>query len=236
MGREAQRIMAKQGLCRFGRGFESQVAPAHQSATIEGIDPGVRNLVQQAIERDNKGILLMGPVGCGKTSVMALALKSYLLKAEIYFEQRFQSGAYVEAGNGMYENIESGGFGSIHAYPDYWYGTHADIIRELRDWNVGVEANQRDMIPSAISKSRIYIDDFGRVYSDKSGWNMSLQEEYFDFLWRNRRRVFVTTNITPEEFNRVRKNNSEWSRIYDRLYDSSWVTRIVMANKSKRGG
>jgi hypothetical protein len=74
------------------------------------------------------------------------------------------------------------------------------------------------------------IDDLGRAYEDKSGWNLSLQEEFFNYRWEHQLPTFVTTNYTSDD---LRKWEG-WQRIVDRLGDKNWMTAYIIPGGSKR--
>lgn len=222
----------KDDLTIYGGIYLSYVSHRHVMATIDKIDQQVRESIRHILNEDNKGFLLMGPVGCGKTSILAIALKSYLKKLEIELTAEIEGYNKIDS----YTYVKGQNYINLRKRADFLYCTHDEIVNYLRRWKQTTNDDEVICkIPDYLTPGRVFIDDFGRIFSDRAGWNLSLQEEYFDYLWRNNVRVYVTTNLTPTQFQKEIKANGDWARIYDRLFDKSWVSRIVMTNESKRG-
>ena len=230
--------MAHQEFFRLENIFNSSVAPIHRNANIDKIPESARGIISEWIENvgqpKDRGLLILGPVGCGKTSILALMLKHYLLNLDHRYDARIKAGEYFDRGGLDFVDKENR-YGSLYDYIKFSFTTHAGIVKSLRDGgNFECEMGINHSIQ--LKDKLIFIDDFGRCYDDKSGWNIAVQDEYFDYLWRNRVPVYMTSNYTPNELEKMRRGElrPEWQRIIDRIMDASLMTRIVINEKSKR--
>lgn len=167
------------------------------------------------------GVMIMGGVGCGKTSALSVLFDMYC----DYLSDRLEA---------KIKNIEADNFPSYYefGYNDFKMRilTHWDLIRHLRDV---VEMKAVDKTKDKVayfSENILVIDDLGRAYDDKSGWNIALQEELFDFRWRNCLPTFITSNYGPEQL----REWKGWERIIDRIGDNNWIKAYTISGKSKR--
>jgi len=167
-----------------------------------------------------KGLLLSGPVGTGKTSALYVLFKHLIWK---FFRENIAS--QLEREESDRAPIES----LIKCLGrQFAFLTHFELIRQLRAYYE--RSNLGDEQPEIFRVPLLFIDDLGRGYDDKSGWNLALLDEFFDLRYQHRLRIFVTTNKTPQEL-RAWEN---WERIIDRLCDPSWMRTAMMGGKSKR--
>lgn len=165
-----------------------------------------------------KGLLLSGPVGTGKTSALYVIFKHLLW---MIFGERIAGEQRRDVPMSADQIIS--GLGR-----QYSFLTHFELIRQLRAYYE--RSNLNDEQPVIFRVPLLFIDDLGRGYDDKSGWNVALLDEFFDHRYQHRLRVFVTTNKTPQEL----RAWDNWERVIDRLCDPSWMCTAIMAGKSKR--
>jgi len=184
-----------------------------------------------------KGLFIIGEPGTGKTSALSLAAKYYLQWKSEMLEKSLKNFDYTLAIPGMDNN---GAFVSplilVYKKPDMKrsvidpmsyvsleFLTHFQLIKKLRD-----EPDERKWWGCEL----LLLDDLGRGHDDKSGWNIVLQEEFFDYRWKRRLPTFVTSNIHPKDLRKW----VGWERIIDRIADKSWMKAIIVrSEKSKRG-
>lgn len=177
------------------------------------------------------GLLLMGEVGCGKTSILNIIFESHLqtVKSEI-LNKYSKSALQILPDNNIYIK-ESDRMRVLN--PVTWasigYYTHWQLLRILRecydsedtlDWRRWRQGG--DFI--------LLIDDFGAAYEDRSGWNLSLQDEFFDNRWKRKLPTFITTNFDGPRL----RSMEGWERIVDRIADPSWITAVNVPGGSRR--
>jgi len=191
------------------------LSPRHIGADLDQIDDQIKPIVKKSIDslftNHPLGLILIGAVGCGKTSVLSVIIKEYI--------KRHFSNKKIPDGHppNIYANIKM--------------VTHAELISKLRSENsenVGVPP----IAGQDWKKSIILIDDLGRGYDDKSGWNQTLLDEFFDYRWKNKLPTFISTNYTKEEL----RSWLGWERTVDRIADPDWLTAVVVPGESRRKG
>ncbi|MFA5307413.1 MAG: hypothetical protein WC365_08250 [Candidatus Babeliales bacterium] len=222
----------------FKRLYQNAVSPSHQNATIDKVNKLIRDSISPPPE---KGSLIMGSVGTGKTSLMAIILRNYLIDIEYRLKSLVDSGkAIIDYDSGYVHVLATvdrpDGWQHIASYASFWYGTQAQLVQTLRNYYMEGEEIQSVGFPPSLIKDRIFIDDFGRAYSDQAGWNTYLQEEYIDFLWREKIPTYLTTNWTWADMQQCRSGLKypTWQRVADRLCDSAWIGKIEIVGKSLR--
>jgi len=205
--------MDQQELQRFDKYLSSILSPRHRNASLELVDPVIQPIIRDSIgslfTQDPRGLLLMGSIGCGKTSILAIVIKEY-------------------AGRFLAENPIPMGY---HLEPiiRIRFVTHAELINHLRYHNNDNDYG-RMVIPESYQKRILLLDDLGRGYDDRAGWNLALQEEYFDYRWRNNYPTYITTNLNQSEL----RSWQNWQRIVDRIADPAWITPVIVPGGSRR--
>jgi len=207
--------MENQALQKCDEYQRSILSPRHIEADVNKIDKRIRPIVEASIDSlftdKPRGLLLLGAVGCGKTSILSIVVKEYMRR---YFAEN---------------EIPEGHF--LNSYINLKFVTHAELISILRS-----AAAETDGIPPLArydwKKGIILIDDLGRGYDDSSGWNQTLQDEFFDYRWRNKFPTFMTTNYNKEEL----LSWPGWERTIDRIADPDWLTAVVVPGDSRRRG
>ncbi len=205
--------MDQQELRKFEKYISTILSPRHRNAKLELVDPIIQPIIRDSIDslftHNPNGLLLMGSIGCGKTSILAIVVKEY-------------TGRYLEE-NPM----------PLHYYLEQHirirFVTHAELINNLRYYNKDTD-NGRMVIPEGFQKRILLLDDLGRGFDDRAGWNLSLQEEYFDYRWKFNYPTFITTNLTHSEL----RSWPNWQRIVDRIADPNWITSVIVPGGSKR--
>lgn len=199
------------------------MAPAHRDASLEKADRRVQQEIKTVFLTKSvlpaRGFVLVGPLGCGKSSDLAIILRIYLERLLENTMETLKADADTWRLEGLRDyagQIQRTGF--LLPKIDAFFMTHAELIRQLRD---GGEIPLRKLA---------LIDDFGRGYDDKAGWNLSLQEEYFDWRWRFRLPTFITTNLTPVQL----RSWAGWERIIDRIGDPGWMAALAVNRESGR--
>jgi len=191
------------------------LSPRHIGTNLDQIDDQIKPIVKKSIDslftNHPRGLILIGDVGCGKTSVLSVIIKEYI--------KRHFANKKIPDGHppNIYANIKM--------------VTHAELISKLRSEN-----SENERVPPIAGqdwkKSIILIDDLGRGYDDKLGWNQTLQDEFFDFRWKNILPTFISTNYNKEEL----RSWPGWERIVDRIADPNWLTAVVVPGESRRKG
>lgn len=161
-----------------------------------------------------KGLFLMGGVGSGKTSFLYLLHKAIF---ERHVDTLFERGAFQGYETGEGDSVAVIALRGL----DTGFITHMELISKLR----------KDPDEESYKTRRgLMVDDFGRSYEDAKGWNIAIQDEFFDYRWKNMLVTFLTSNYTPEDLRKM----PGYERIVDRLADKDWITPIIMPGKSKR--
>jgi DNA replication protein DnaC len=188
-----------------------------RAASIESLD---------SLHGDNpRGMLIMGPVGTGKTSLLWLIAKErinkWCVRVSLYLEKLRD-----EYGEEWLEHLHSTPFQLITIIK------HSDVVRELREHRTaGYEYSAT--FPETLKRRVICIDDLGVGYDDQSGWNRSLQEEWFDWRWENRMPLIITTNKGRGGEHGLR-NWPGWTRIVDRIADPQFTITVALPGESQR--
>ena len=204
----------------MGEFFNNHVPIGFRSVKFDLIDESSKLNVWKCLTdgRPGKGLFLSGPVGTGKTSTLYVILK-YLLW------ERFLVSLEQESSRDVPQSADQ----IISALGrHYAFVTHFELVRQLRAYYERSELH--DAQPVIFRCPLLFVDDLGRGYDDKAGWNTALLDEFFDYRYQHRRRIFASTNKTPQEL----RNWESWERVVDRLCDPSWMHTATMMGKSKR--
>lgn len=204
---------------------EKILGPRHIMASIEEVDKRIRPKIQSIIDNlytdGRKGAYIMGNIGSGKSSVLSI-----LFKAAI--EHKFRRVVDWLRENGR-EHVAHYNAPSIEMDFKLIYITHSELIREIRGHIK--EHDESSMIPYRLANADIiFIDDFGRAYDDKAGWNVSIQDEFFDWRWVNKKHLFITSNYRPDTIR-------EWEgygRIISRITDPGYADIIQVPGGDRR--
>jgi len=192
----------------IGREIMSLWPERHRFFSYERIDseslPHVIEVINRVWSEKAIGMMCCGDVGTGKTAILRLV----------------QLAAYI-----LY-----GGYGA--AKDHIVYVSHFELVRQLREYQSLRETVGVDQVgtPKSHYVRHLFIDDLGRGYEDKAGWNLSLLEEMFNERYERMKPTFVSTNKTPDEL----KSWEGWSRIVDRLLDPSYMLTISTGSGSRR--
>ena len=211
------------------------IAPRHLTVTWEKVSPKVRAAAQASAKslfsKTPRGLLLFGNIGSGKTSVMSLIAMWYL-KALL---------AKVDAGTkATWEQYRQDNdkvwLGRCRTLVDVDLAmvTHGDLVDRLRAHRLENEKD-RATFPDYLKRRVLIVDDIGRGFDDRAGWHLALQDEYFDWRWRNNLPTYGTTNKKPNDQppDGIRAWR-DWDRIVDRLCDPQFMQSMVLAGDSCR--
>jgi len=193
--------------------FRRTVDKAHwQLSWDKGHPPAVakaKACLSSLLSDKPKGLILMGPQGCGKTALMALILQNYL--------------------GGCAEHIPEESHDPeqwLRGEANYAWLTHNDLIQQLRQ-GIDQEGFGRGLIPEWLKRWVLFIDDFGRAYEHP--WNLALQDEFFDLMWRQGRPLVLSTNKSYKEL----RAWPGWERIVDRICDPAYSDIYSFGNNAK---
>lgn len=212
MQRDCKKLLV--GPKRFDQVRFEGVAPEYQEQ--------VREVIDSLFSDKPKGIFLTGDVGTGKTSILRIIWKYVISGLTIEYWRSLRKQVK------MYEpNMDHGLAGAIGW--QYNFLTNWELVRDLR--NLTSDEN-RGFADDHVKTQFLFIDDLGRGFEDKSGWNLALQDEFFDARWQECLPTFISTNKTPDEL----RGWEGWSRIVDRLADPSWMVMLAIGDGSRRLG
>ncbi len=152
-------------------------------------------------------ILLAGPVGTGKTAMLAVLCRSLYSK----FSENF------------------------NCFPDQFakgakYCTHGELTASWEN-----EFNDRSDLPTEdyFKKAPIlFLDDLFAGQVNASGRNISKLEDFIDWRWSNKLKTFIATNISLPDL--WRPANKQYHRIARRLSEKDWM--YYQELKHKFGG
>lgn len=162
-------------------------------------------------------LYLYGGVGVGKTATLYALYKLYFLNKYITILDDFP------ATNDDYNITIRLGWEHKNAR----IFTHYNLIKEMRDMNY--ESEDCTDLPEIADTKILFIDDIGRGYSDKAGWNQALLSEFIDYRWANHLPTYFSSNRNPKEL-----GNFFSPEAIDRLADTNWLTLVRYSGKSHR--
>ena len=215
------------------RGLRSY-SQRHTVARLSHLAPPLAKVCVDTIHNlffgDKKGLLLVGPTGTGKTYAIIAMLREIMICTLAIPGQVPSMDVLDEESEAYAENPQAGIY-IAECLGKSALMTHWDFVRTLR-------ALAEDDIPNfyrtQLGKLVLVIDDLGRGYDDRGGWNQSLEDEFFDWRWREQLPLFLTNNI-PLEGGRLKA--SDWGgrvRVIDRICDTSYTNIYVLNEKSRR--
>lgn len=196
--------------------------------TIDRVDSIIKSDIISSVNSMStdkpKGLIMTGGFGTGKSSVL------YLIKKMIAWKLALGYPRLEIYGDGGDDELAE------HLIRGHWMRnnlhisiiSHFELTRYIRDI-AGDMLSKQDCVLYD-KKVILMIDDLGRGYDDKAGWNLALQDEYFDWRWQHRLPTFITTNKTPQEL----RQWDGWGRIVDRIADPEWMKAIRVGGESKR--
>ena len=211
----------------YKKALEHYDSPMHRGASIDKIDERIRHHFEDSLASlftpQPKGLLLTGPTGTGKTYAMYAVIYGYIKE----WIRRVKPVNPHKEGDWNYlpdEYVADGYARNISS--TVVFVTHFELVRYLRD----TVSDEKDFRIGYLGKHILMVDDLGRGYDDQSGWNIALQDEYFDWRWKNLKPTFISTNKTPAEL----RSWPGWERMVDRFADKLTMTVIEMGGASKR--
>ena len=179
--------------------------------TSERAPKAFTDVIEQVISlikrsRRSPGLLFSADVGRGKTSAL------WLMAEEIMF-------------------LDQGiGISALVAWPEMCLFTnHFRLQRALREWDA--RRDEDKSMPRPFWVRHLFLDELSTDMDDKSGWNLTLLQEFINYRWEHCLPTYVATNLTLDELEKT----PGWGRIVDRLRDKSWmITAVVSTGGSMR--
>lgn len=188
----------------------------------------VESIIDALFSDQPKGLFLTGDVGTGKTSILrviwryavaGIACRDYqriLTKCDDDYERERQLSVFRD------DSIKL--ISQKCEFVSNW-----QLVRDLRK-HVEAEFSQAAHYTPHTLSGFLFLDDLGRGYEDASGWNLALQDEFFDARWQTTNPIFVSTNKSKTQL----RDWKGWSRIVDRLADASCMIMINMGDSISR--
>ena len=213
--------------------YESWFSPYSQerlsSSEWDRVEPDLTSTALGCVESlftpNPRGLLLLGPIGTGKTSVLWLIRRELIIRT-----------ANRHPGPGS-DFVESENFTwADNLIRQHWltwaagasWDTYREMVSTLRRY---AKDNDDDGLARLYGRRVMFIDDLLRAEDEDAHWNASLMFELIDYRWRHKLPTFVTTNKTGTQ---LRSFSDDWSATIDRLADPSWTTTWTIGGKSKR--
>lgn len=208
-------------------GYIRAETPArYKQVTFDGVgasfQPQIKQVIDGIFSDSPKGLLLTGDVGTGKTSILRVIWRFAIRGLMIQEYQRILSIQEEHKRDDALLDLSVRPFLAWRCeFTSNW-----QLVRDLREY---VQERSDDYMPYTTSDF-LFIDDLGRGYEDDKGWNLALQDEFFDVRWQSMKPVFISTNKTAQQL----REWPGWSRIVDRLVDPSWTVTVNMGEGSRR--
>lgn len=162
-----------------------------------------------------RGFIVLGDFGVGKTSMLSLVMKEYLKALVPIIIKEISDKPEI------FRILNDTNFAAI-VNPinraSIICVSQEELINLLRDY------------PAYLNKRIVLIDDLGRGYEDRSGWNLALQTEYLENRYIKRLPTFITTS---KETSQLREWDG-WELIVDRIGHPDWLDSFRIGGKSKR--
>ena len=157
-------------------------------------------------QKDNRGWLMCGGVGTGKTTMLCYMVYQILRQREFTLMKN-----------------ESTDWGwRIDSIPRIYY------VRTGELFNLFFE-KKLERIDELKNCWILFLDDLGVEYS--SEYPLSKFEDFIEYRYSELLTTFITTNLSPERL----KEDLDWARIVDRLLDPKWMQLVTIAGESLRG-
>lgn len=157
------------------------------------------------------GLFFLGNVGIGKTTIMYILYRSYLLMRFIQVRHSYPEYEFDHRMKEMFHGVA--------------FITYSELVRALRD----VVDDKNFAYPNFAKYKVLFIDDLGRGYGDKAGWNSSLLDEFFDYRWSNQLPTFISTNRSEQTLTKLLSPDA-----VDRIFDRHWITQLRFTGESFR--
>ena len=146
---------------------------------------------------EGRGLLLLGPVGVGKTATLSLI-------ASTAMEHEIMGAWYTTATRLITHLLRGTEMRREWVYSDDGYG--------------GREGREEDVDPK--EWPLLLLDEFGAAY--ESEYTMGAFEDYLGYRYDRKRATCVATNLTPDEI----RHNSHYARMVDRWREICIVVGI----------
>lgn len=130
--------------------------------------------------------------------------------------------SYVILRHKRVEVMPDGDSYRISSYPSYYH------VRTGELFNLFFE-KKLDRIDELRECSILFLDDLGVEYSTE--YPLSKFEDFIEYRYSELKTTFITTNLTPERL----REDLDWARIVDRLFDKKWMQLVTIAGGSLRG-
>lgn len=202
---------------------------SHMEADRSDIDEKYKDIhsaCQKILSLEPLSLLLIGQYGTGKTYVLHAMVRHLSRLMWPSFQAFHAENLKIRSAVSMMETY------ALSMMRDVALITHYELVRMLRS-SIGQDQDcffDRSIKDTPAGRRVVFIDDVGRGYDDKGGFNLSLLDEYFDWRWRRRLATIVTSNKTIKELN----DWEGWGRIVDRFADEKWMKVVPLTGKSKR--
>lgn len=202
-----------------------RIGQAHRDVTLAGMPDAVQEVVlgsAESFKTDSPhGLFLIGNVGTGKTSALIVLWKLIA---------RIKALSVMENPNKKDYQDE---YRQLRSELGFIFMTQNELVSKLRDYATDPHSAGSGYGEANLwyGPSILLLDDFGRAHDDKSGWNASLQFEYMDLRWRNKKPTFVTSNLDTQQ---LRSLGPAWEATIDRMGDASWMKGFTISGKSRR--
>lgn len=215
-----------------------------QGISWDFVDSVLRRDVEACLEslftKRPIGLVMTGVYGTGKTALLYLIWADFIRRGIRWLpgpddlKPEFKERHWIDdTGEGI-ENFLKYAHGAFKEAFCLQFLSHWDLVAELRTNDDGVMLSKTSPLFRVETnwgfKPVLMIDDLGRGFDDKSGWNLSLADEFFNWRWEHNLPVIVTTNKTAQEL----RSWPGWERIVDRLADPNYTIATNVGGKSKR--
>jgi DNA replication protein DnaC len=197
------------------------------------INSYIRSFVASYFDPEDEvpnSLMFLGTYGVGKTAAMYYIMH-WILSILWKYRPGGQQGCGVEKQVGEdEESMVSFGSQWLFSTSRLLFTKHAHLVSLLREEKSEDSGRISRTIKPFDERLVLMVDDLGRSYLDKSGWNLSLEDEYWDWRWENRLPFCATSNMTVDEFRSV----PGYERVADRILDPAWTKTVIFTGESKR--
>ncbi len=184
----------------------------------------IKRVINALFSKDPKMLLLTGDVGVGKSAALWTIWK-FVVTGAVCYEYLRILGVTSRDEHERQHQLSQFRVDEFLA-SQVEFVTHKRFISKLRRY--GGDEALHDHLP--FQQPFLFIDKLGFGYEDEKGWNLFLQEEFFDDRWLKMWPMFIATNKSVAEL----REWPGWSPIVDRLGDDSWSIVCNMGEGSRR--